>query len=95
MAVPQVRLPASQPVCRPLTVEARPTGWQITGEDFSYHFSRTDGSFDSLVRAGRELLDAPMKLDVYRAPHRQRPEYPPGLVLLRLPGNSRPQLRPL
>lgn len=68
MAVPQVRLPASQPVCRPLTVEARPTGWQITGEDFSYHFSRTDGGFDSLVRAGRELLDAPMKLDVYRAP---------------------------
>lgn len=71
----QVELPAERalnpvpvPSRRPLTVEERLTAWTIRGEDFVYRFDRQDGCFASLVRAGEELLSAPMELDVYRAP---------------------------
>lgn len=75
LAEGQVELPAvcrraviAAPARRRLTVEERLTAWTIRGEDFTYRFSRQDGCFDSLVRAGEELLAAPMALDVYRAP---------------------------
>ncbi|MBR1543112.1 MAG: DUF4981 domain-containing protein [Bacteroidaceae bacterium] len=42
-------------------------GYTITGYDFSYRFN-TDGLLCSIVKAGKELLKEPLKLNVWRAP---------------------------
>lgn len=45
-------------------------GHHITaaGDGFCYRFSKLNGHFDSIVHDGRELIDGPIRLGVFRAP---------------------------
>ena len=40
----------------------------ISGKNFSYRYDKTVGSFSSMVFEGKELLDKPMSLNIWRAP---------------------------
>ena len=40
----------------------------ISGKNFSYRYDKTVGSFSSMIFEGRELLDKPMNLNIWRAP---------------------------
>ena len=40
----------------------------ISGKNFSYQYDKTVGSFSSMVFEGKELLDRPMGLNIWRAP---------------------------
>ena len=51
-----------------LTVTETPTHIEITGNSFTYRFSKTGGLFDSLRMNGTELLTAPMQYNIWRAP---------------------------
>ena len=40
----------------------------VSGKNFSYRYDKTVGNFCSMVFEGRELLDKPMSLNIWRAP---------------------------
>ena len=40
----------------------------LTGADFTYRYNKLTGLFDSMLVAGRELLDKPMAFNLWRAP---------------------------
>lgn len=44
------------------------TGWQISGEAFTYHFNTELGTFDSCVVNSIECFAKPAEFDIYRAP---------------------------
>lgn len=41
---------------------------EIRGKDFHYVYSKKNGMFESICFAGREYLDRPMELNIWRAP---------------------------
>ncbi|MEZ4898793.1 MAG: glycoside hydrolase family 2 TIM barrel-domain containing protein [Saprospiraceae bacterium] len=45
-----------------------PEKWQITGNGFNYTFDRATGSLTSMVVEGKEMLQSPLQLNVWRAP---------------------------
>lgn len=51
-----------------LTVDETPRQLIIKGRTFSYAYSKLFGTFDQLTVNGREFLDRPMELNVWRAP---------------------------
>lgn len=56
------------PAAGPVAVWEDAYGVRFEGENFSYRFSKTKGTFDSLRVRGEEKLAAPAVLGVYRAP---------------------------
>ncbi|MGN1140144.1 MAG: glycoside hydrolase family 2 TIM barrel-domain containing protein [Oliverpabstia sp.] len=53
--------------CR-IKVQIADDSYCISGDNFSYLFSRKKGSFSSLLRNGKELLYAPVGYEIMRAP---------------------------
>lgn len=51
-------------------MEVSETGTQVTikGKSFTYIYSKKNGMFESLVFAGREYIDRPTELNIWRAP---------------------------
>ena len=76
----------SDAVVYPYAVEALQTDREITvavGETV-YTFDRARGLIAGITHNGREQLTEPARLTVWRAPDRQRPQYPLGVAALGL-----------
>lgn len=41
---------------------------RVAGKDFTYRLTKRTGMFDSMVLGGKELLDKPMEINIWRAP---------------------------
>ena len=53
---------------QPLRVEESDRRLIIRGENFTYTYSKLYGVFEKMTYAGRELLDRPMEVNIWRAP---------------------------
>lgn len=51
-----------------LELDETGTEFVITGENFRYRYDRVHGSFTSVVSSGAEMLSAPTRFEIWRAP---------------------------